>query len=97
MCRNLVAFASPPVGACLSYLLTRVAVHYSFWGAVPLFVLAWLVAAFACLVLAVRFAGRQTGWQAVPSFIGWVACSAALTVAALALIDLLPISVGDGP
>lgn len=97
MCRDAVAFVTPPAGACLAWVLTRVAVHYSHWGAVPLCMFAWLVAVFACLMLAGRFAGRHTGWRAVRSFGGWVLGSAALAVTGLVLIDLLSIRVGDGP
>ena len=31
------AFVVPPMAICIAGLLMRIAIHYSFWGAVPLF------------------------------------------------------------
>jgi hypothetical protein len=91
------AFVAPPACVCLAWLLTRIAIHYSLWKAVPAFMLTVALAAVVILLLAGRFAARQKGWRVVPRFIAWVAFSVALGLAGLALIDLLPISVGDGP
>ena len=91
------AFLAPPAGVCLAWLLTRIAIHHSLWDAVGAFLLAVALFAVICLWLAGRFAARQKGWRAVPRFLVWLAFSVALAAVGTALIDLLPISVGDGP
>jgi hypothetical protein len=91
------AFVAPPAGVCLAWLLTRIAIHYSLWKAVPAFMLALALGAGICVWLAGRFAARQRGWWVVPRFLAWLVFSGAYVVGGLYLIDLLPISVGDGP
>ena len=91
------AFAIPPAAVCLAWLLARVAIRYGHWVAVPLFLLALVACAGACLVLAGWFAVGHPIGRTVFLFVAWVVGSAACAIAGLALIDLLPISVGDGP
>jgi hypothetical protein len=93
----LGAFVAPPASICLAWLLTRIAIHYSVWEAVPAFLLAVAIGTGSCLMLAGRFAVRQRGRWVVPRFIAWLMFSAAYAVGGLFLIDLLPLSVGDGP
>jgi hypothetical protein len=91
------AFVIPPAAISVAWLLTRIAIHYSHWGAVPLFMLALVTCAGACLLLAGWFAVGHSGGRAAFRFFAWVVCSAVCAIGGLALIDLLPISVGDGP
>ena len=91
------AFVIPPATLCLAGLLTRIALHYGLWGALPLFLLAAFACVIASLALAGWFAVGHAGGRAVFRIVAWVVCSGACVVAGLALVDLLPISVGDGP
>jgi hypothetical protein len=91
------AFVIPPAAISVAWLLTRIAIHYSHWGAVPLFMLVLVACGGACLMLAGWFAVGYPAGRSVFRFLAWVVCSAACAWAGLALIDLLPITVGDGP
>src|SRR5688500_9074595 len=91
------AFVIPPAVTIVAWLLTRIAIHYSHWGAVPVFMLVLVSSAGACLLLAGWFAVGPSAGRAVFRFFAWIACSALSAIAGLALVDLLPISVGDGP
>jgi hypothetical protein len=91
------AFVMPPVTISLVWLLTRIAIHFGHWDAMLLFLLALLIGSAACLCFAAWFAVGHGAWQVVLRFIGWVVFSGICAAAGLALFDLLPISVGDGP
>jgi hypothetical protein len=94
---QLLEFLAPPAVVCVASLLTRVAIHYSYWGAALALALALIYSAAACLSSASRFASRDGGWNQVLRFVAWVGCSVVCAAAGLALVALLPISVGDGP
>lgn len=91
------AFVIPPAAITLAALLMRIAIHYSHWEAVPLFLLVLVGCVGACLFLAGWFAVGHSVGRTVFRFVAWVVCSAVCAIAGLALIDLLPISVGDSP
>lgn len=93
----LAAFLIPPAAISVTGLLARIAMHYSHWGLLPLFLLPLVAYGPVCLVLAGWFALGFPKRLIAVRFVTWVVCSAACAWAGLALIDLLPISVGDGP
>jgi hypothetical protein len=93
----LVAFGLPPVAISAAGLLRRVAVHNSIWEAVPVFVMVFALGVASSLILAFAFSGRGARPYAVPRFLIWMFASALCIVAGLAIIELVPMSVGDGP
>ncbi len=94
---TLLAFVVPPASVTLAWLATRIAIHYSFWDSIPLWLASTAVLGCVCLSLASWYAVRGTRWIVGIRFLGWVAASVLCTLAGLALIDLIPITVGDGP
>lgn len=95
--RALTAFLTPPAVVWLGWLATRLAIARSYWETIPLFLLVLGGAALACLMLAGWYAAHASGWARLWRFLGWVAFSLALGAVGLAVIDSLPIPVGDGP
>lgn len=94
----VVAFLGPPAAASLGGLLMRVAIHYSYWAVVPLFLLLLLLCGVACLLLAWWTRPLTGGWRVgVAWFLAWFVGSVACAGVGLALVDMLPIRVGDGP
>ena len=96
--KRAVAFVAPPAAASLAWLVARIAIRYGHWEAVPLFLL-WLVGcAVACVSLAVWSRPATGGWRVGAAwFFGWIAGSVGCAAVGLALVDLLPIPVGDSP
>ena len=94
---TLLAFVVPPASVTLAWLATRIAIHYSFWDSVMLWRASTSVLGCVCLSFASWYAARGTGWTVVIRFLGWVTASVVCTIAGVALIELIPITVGDGP
>ena len=95
--KALFAFGMPPVAITASGILMRVAIHNSMWGAVPVFFLVLVLGSVSCFILAIWYAREGTRTHAVPRFIGWILASALFVWGGLALIGLIPMTVGDGP
>lgn len=93
----LTAFITPPAVAWIGWLVTRLAIARGYWAAVPLFLLVLGGAALACLILAGWYAAHASGWARLGRFTGWIGCCSGLGAIGLAVIDLLPIAVGDAP
>ena len=93
----LTALLTPPGVVWFGWLAARLAISRSYWGAIPLFLFVLGGAALASLLLAGWFAAHANGWTRLWRFLGWVACFTGLVAIGLAIIDSLPIAVGDGP
>lgn len=91
------AFVVPPMAICITGLLMRIAIHYSFWGAVPLFFMVLVLGSVSCFILAIWHARGVTGASFILRFTGWILASALCITGGLTLVGLLPITVGDGP
>jgi hypothetical protein len=93
----VLSFLAPPIATVLVWLGVRIAIHFSLWGAVPLYPVAFIFCGTACVAAAWHFAAQQTGWRIPVWFATWLVSSIALAFLGLAIVDALPITVGDGP
>lgn len=93
----VVAFIAPQVWIVGGWLLTRVAIRYSYWDAIPLFLVALVIGAVTNLILAAGFAGGQSKREVTLRFILWILASAMCVFVGMGLVELLPIPAGDGP
>ena len=95
--KTVAALAVPPMLIAVAGLLMRVAIHYSIWGAVPLFFLVLVLGSTSCFILAIWYAREGTRTRAIPRFVGWILASAVFISGGLTLVELIPMTIGDGP